>query len=80
MHQSAHFLARTKRKEHTQIKKELSNPIVEEQTLRKAAHVLCNAALSLTSAVTLPTVAKTHSTVKSKDHQGPERTHRPLLP
>jgi len=42
--------------------------------------MLCNAAPSLTSAVTLATVVKTHSAVNSGDCQGPECTRRPSLP
>ena len=60
--------------------KELSKPILEGHALRKAAHMVCNAAPSLTSTVSLATVATTHSTVNSKDCQGPECTHRPFLP
>lgn len=59
---------------HTQNKKELSKPILEEKAQMKAAHVPCNAAPSLTSAITLATVAESHSTVTGEDCQGPERT------
>lgn len=57
-----------------QNKKELSKPVLEEQAQRKAAHMPYNAAPPLTSAITLATIAESHSTVTGEDCQGPGRT------